>query len=183
MTSLPSTAMRLTRLAPEHAADYRAFMLRAYAEHTDAFTSSAGERALLPLGWWQARLTPAIDADEMVFGALLGTTIVGVAGLSFEKRDKARHKANLFGMVVAGEAQGRGLGRQLVEMVLDHARLRDGVRVVQLTVTEGNHAAEALYRRCGFVPFGVEPMAVRVGASYVNKIHMWCDLMKPVQRS
>jgi RimJ/RimL family protein N-acetyltransferase len=173
--------MRLTRLAPEHAAEYRAFMLHAYAQHADAFTSSAGERALLPLVWWQARLTPAIDADEMVFGALLDATLVGVAGLSFEKREKARHKATLFGMAVADAAQGRGLGRQLVDMVLDHARARAGVSVVQLTVTEGNHAAEALYRRCGFVPFGVEPMAVKVGESYVSKIHMWCDLMKPAQ--
>jgi RimJ/RimL family protein N-acetyltransferase len=180
--------MRLTRLAPEHAAEYRAFMLHAYAQHADAFTSSAGERALLPLAWWQARLTPAIDADEMLFGALLGTelvgaTLVGAVGLSFEKREKARHKATLFGMAVADAAQGRGLGRQLVDMVLDHARARAGVSVVQLTVTEGNHAAEALYRRCGFVPFGVEPMAVKVGDAYVNKVHMWCDLMKPSQPS
>ena len=175
--------MRLTRLAPEHAADYRAFMLHAYAQHADAFTSSAGERALLPLTWWQARLTPAIDAEEIVFGALLGTTLVGAAGLSFEKREKARHKATLFGMAVADHAQGCGLGRQLVAMVLDHARAREGVSVVQLTVTEGNHAAEALYRRCGFVPFGVEPMAVRVGESYVSKVHMWRELMKPTPHS
>ena len=45
-----------------------------------------------------------------------------------------------------------------------------------LTVTAGNVAAINLYRRCGFVQFGLEPMAVRVGEEYFDKIHMWREL-------
>ena len=60
--------------------------------------------------------------------------------------------------------------------VLDSARSRVGTRLVQLTVTDGNHGAEALYRQCGFVPFGLEPLAVAVNGEFVSKLHMWCDL-------
>ncbi len=166
------------RLLPSHAMAYRTLMLQAYAEHPEAFTSSAAERAALLLAWWEARLSPADTAGEVVFGAMLDSQLIGAAGLSFEKREKARHKANLFGMVVNAAAQGRGLGQQLVNAVLAHARAQPGLRLVQLTVTEGNLAAENLYLRCGFVRFGVEPMAVRVDKGYVDKVHMWCDLRR-----
>jgi RimJ/RimL family protein N-acetyltransferase len=68
--------------------------------------------------------------------------------------------------------------------VLAQARERAGVRLVQLTVTDGNTAAQALYERCGFIRFGLEPLAVAVGAQFVSKVHMWCDLdaAPPAQR-
>jgi len=45
--------------------------------------------------------------------------------------------------------------------------------VVQLTVSDVNAAARALYEGCGFTAFGVEPMAVALGDGYVDKVHMW----------
>jgi ribosomal protein S18 acetylase RimI-like enzyme len=66
-----------------------------------------------------------------------------------------------------------GLGRQLVQCALPRARERPEIKVVQLTVTEGNGPAIALYDCCGFLRFGVEPLAVAVGSDYVAKVHMW----------
>ena len=45
--------------------------------------------------------------------------------------------------------------------------------VVQLTVTQGNAQAQALYARNGFVEYGVEPYAVAVEQGFVSKVHMW----------
>ena len=168
--------MTVRRLVPEQAADYRALMLEAYEAHADAFTSSVAERAALPLDWWQSRLSRREPPEEIVFGAFDDARLAGAAGLSFELREKARHKAHLFGMYVPLADRGRGFGRALVEAALAYARSRDHVRVVQLTVTHGNLAAQSLYQRCGFVAFGVEPYAVAVGSDYVSKMHMWCDV-------
>jgi len=168
--------MIIDRLLPQHAATYRSLMLDAYAAHPEAFTSSVAERAALPLAWWEARLSDAPSAAEGVLGASDGANLLGVVGLAFDKREKARHKATLFGMYVPPAARGQGLGRTLVMAALALARSRPGVRIVQLTVSEGNAVAETLYRHCGFVPFGVEPLAVVVGTAFVSKIHMWCDL-------
>ena len=96
--------------------------------------------------------------------------------LRFESREKIRHKATLFGMYVVPGERGRGLGRELVVAVLETARTRPGVGVVQLTVSEGNDAALQLYRRAGFVAFGTEPLAVRVGMGFVAKVHLWREL-------
>lgn len=168
--------MTVSPLDPARATEYRELMLGAYARHPDAFTSSAAERAQLPLTWWEARLRESPTASEVVLGAVVDGQLAGVAGLDFEAREKARHKAGLFGMYVAPGFRQHGLGRQLVEAALAYARARPGVRVVQLTVTEGNHAAEDLYVRCGFQRFGVEPMAVSLDGAYLAKVHMWCDL-------
>ncbi|MNG38213.1 hypothetical protein D3C84_1258290 [compost metagenome] len=60
--------------------------------------------------------------------------------------------------------------------MLATARARGDLRLVQLTVTQGNEGAQALYARCGFKVFGVEPMAVRIGERYFAKVHMWREL-------
>jgi ribosomal protein S18 acetylase RimI-like enzyme len=67
-----------------------------------------------------------------------------------------------------------GIGRALVDAALAGAASRDGVEVVQLTVTDSNVAARGLYERCGFAEFGVEPYAIKLGSAYVGKVHMWC---------
>ena len=52
----------------------------------------------------------------------------------------------------------------------------DGVRVVQLTVTDTNEAARRLYERCGFAAFGTEPLALRFGDGFAGKVHMWREV-------
>lgn len=167
---------RPIRLQLAHAAEYRALMLEAYAQAPDAFTSTVEERAAMPLSWWAARLSDADDAVEQVMGVMDGQALVGVAGLRREDRTRTAHKATLFGMYVRPAARGRHVGRALVSEVLARARLMPGLRLVQLTVTDTNAAARALYRGCGFVEFGLEPMAVQVSGVYLGKVHMSCDL-------
>jgi GNAT superfamily N-acetyltransferase len=171
--------MLVLRLTPGHATAYRALMLEAYALHPDAFTSTVAERVDLPLSWWAARMADAPNANEAVFGAFVGGTLAGVAGIRFETREKAAHKATLFGMYVPLRFRKLGLGRGLVDAILNHAKTRANTLLVQLTVTAGNVPAQRLYESCGFVPFGNEPLAVRVGSTYVSRIHMWCSLRPP----
>ena len=168
--------MNIARLTPSFAMQYRTLMLQAYAGNPDAFTSTVAERSALPLSWWENRLSVTQNPIELVFAALEDGQLLGTAGLSFDAREQVSHKSTLFGMYVAPAHRGCGIGHQLVCAALDCARARSGIKLVQLTVTQGNHKAEELYGRCGFVQFGVEPFAVAVGDGFVSKVHMWCDL-------
>ncbi|RZI45042.1 GNAT family N-acetyltransferase [Herbaspirillum sp. HC18] len=168
--------MKPTRLNPHDAKHYRALMLEAYERHPDAFTSSVAERAALPLSWWEARLKDEPAPPEAVFGIRMDGGLAGVVGISFETREKVRHKATLFGMYVPERFRKHGHGKRLIGEALLYAKSRPGVRVVQLTVTSGNFAAQALYENSGFVQFGLEPFAAAVGVRYVEKKHMWHDL-------
>ncbi|CRM58518.1 ribosomal-protein-alanine N-acetyltransferase [Pseudomonas sp. 24 E 13] len=160
-------------LDADDAQAYRALMLEAYDTYPQAFTSSVAERAAMPLSWWEKRLDSPLDR---LLGAFEGDQLAGIVGLAFEPREKARHKVTLFGMYVTQAYQQRGLGRQLVEAALVEARRHPRLKLIQLTVTAGNEAALALYQRCGFIQYGLEPLAVRVGDEYFDKIHLWREL-------
>jgi len=174
---MTSPQLTIRRLDPGRAVVYRAMMLEAYTLHPEAFTSSVEERADLPLSWWQERLDEAPDAMQVVLGAFQEEVLCGAAGILFAARAKERHKAALFGMYVASRCRRLGVGRRLVASALAGARARDGVRLLQLTVTQGNAAALALYESFGFSTFGVEPDAVVVGGRFFDKVHMWRNLV------
>jgi ribosomal protein S18 acetylase RimI-like enzyme len=165
--------MSLRRLRAGDAQGYRELMLRAYERHPQAFTSSVSERAAMPMNWWESRLTSRLD---VLLGAFVADELVGIVGLALEPREKARHKATLFGLYIADAHRHGGLGQQLVQAVLDEARRHTFLRLIQLTVTAGNDPALKLYQRCGFVLYGLEPMAIRVDDEYLDKIHMWREL-------
>ncbi|WLH53063.1 GNAT family N-acetyltransferase [Pseudomonas tolaasii] len=165
--------MIIRTLGAGDAEAYRALMLEAYGAYPQAFTSSVAERAAMPLSWWEKRLSGPLD---QLLGGFEGEELAGIVGLAFEPREKARHKVTLFGMYVTQAHQQKGLGRRLVEAALVEARKHPRLKLIQLTVTAGNDAAIALYQRCGFVQYGLEPLAVRVGEEYFDKLHMWREL-------
>jgi ribosomal protein S18 acetylase RimI-like enzyme len=62
--------------------------------------------------------------------------------------------ARLYSMAVAPEHQGQGVGRVLLEAA-EAAALNSGAAVMRLEVHPQNFAAIALYRRAGYLEFGV----------------------------
>jgi ribosomal protein S18 acetylase RimI-like enzyme len=57
--------------------------------------------------------------------------------------------------------------------IMGCARAKQGLRMLTLTVTEGNSSAISLYLSFGFQPFGIEPMAIHTPAGFKSKVHMW----------
>lgn len=170
--------MPIQRLTAAHADAYRALMLSAYAQAPDAFTSTPEDRAELPLCWWRQRLEHPQGLSQ-VFGAFARNArsgedaLVGAVAMEFSDRAKTRHKAQLLGLYVEAAYRSAGAGAQLVQAAMAAAQAQTGVCVVQLTVTEGNAPALALYARHGFVPFGTEPMAIAAPGGYRAKVHLW----------
>jgi RimJ/RimL family protein N-acetyltransferase len=166
----------LRRLEPPDAGAYRAFRLRGLRDHPEAFTSSFEEESQRPASELSARLV--ITSPTHLWGAFTapaaaGTPgeLIGVFGFSREVRLKNRHKATLIGMMVAPEFAGLGVGRALVDAVMQDAR-DSGVSLLVLTVTEGNARARALYAQAGFRSIGIEPDAIRVDGASHGKEHM-----------
>ena len=163
----------IRRLEVTDAPVYRALRLRALREHADAFTSSFEEENAKPPADTEKRLR-AVEHGKL-WGAYVAGDIVGMVGLSFETRIKSRHKGLLVSMYVAPEYTGKGLGLALVDTVIQDARAT-GLGLVTLTVTDNNHAAVALYKKCGFTAFGTEPDAIRVNGISFGKTHMYLSM-------
>lgn len=168
---------RVRRLGPADALAYHALRLRGLTEYPLAFTSSAEEEAARPLDWSAQRLTGAPQRpNDWFLGAFVDGQLQGLVGLQGRYRPKERHNATVVGLFVAPEASGRGLGRALMAELLQGAGARPELLQLDLTVTEGNARAQALYVSLGFTVYGVLPRAVRVDGRDYAKIHMVCPL-------
>lgn len=117
---------------------------------------------------WQDRLG---GTDNRIVGAFDGETLVGIGGIVREPHEKLKHKALLFGMFIAGEAAGRGLGLAIVEALI--AEAQGWVRSLHLTLMADNHRARALYERCGFTIYGREPGSVLRNGIAEDELLMW----------
>lgn len=90
-------------------------------------------------------------------GAFEGDVLVAIGVVEPFAGARLRHKWLLWGMYVA--QPGIGLGEQIVRALVAAAR-GAGAQSVQLTVMADNARARALYERCGFTVYGVEPQSV-----------------------
>ncbi len=162
--------MHIALLQPSDAERYRALMLEAYTLAADAFTSTPQEREAEPLTWWARRIS---NPQGAVLGAFDGVALVGTVALEVSAKPKTRHKAHVLAMYVKPEFRARGAGKALMDALLKFATQREGVALLNLTVTEGNDAALALYRSVGFEAFGTEPMAILTPQGFKGKVHMW----------
>jgi RimJ/RimL family protein N-acetyltransferase len=155
----------IRRLSAAARRDYRDIRLEALQRAPEAFGSTHEAEAKRPIEDFERRL-----ASSVVCGAYRGEEIIGMVGLARDSGPKQRHKAFLWGMYVRADATGRGVGKALVEAIL--AGAPNGVEQINLTVVQDNVAARALYEQCGFVPYGVEPRALKVGDRYYDEILM-----------
>jgi ribosomal protein S18 acetylase RimI-like enzyme len=96
-----------------------------------------------------ARAAPLIESGEIVV-LLAGAGPDGFAQLRFRPSlHTGALDAYLEELYVAPERRGRGLGRALLEAAMDHARER-GAAHIDLTTSEDDVAARALYESAGF---------------------------------
>lgn len=153
------------RLEAADAPDYRTIRLASLAREPDAFGSVHAVEASRPLSDFAERLT-----SSSVFGAYAGGTLVGVAGFKQQAGPKDHHKGFVWGMYVQGDWHGQGVGRALMDAIIDAAR--GTVEQLTLAVVQGNDAAIALYRKVGFEVYGIEPRALKSASGYVDEVLM-----------
>jgi diamine N-acetyltransferase len=80
-----------------------------------------------------------------------------------------------FGMLIGEEdARGKGLGTEVVRLMLDYAFTALGLHNVMLTVSEYNLAGRKAYERAGFKEFGRRREADAIGGRRWDEIYMDC---------
>ncbi|MCA9292611.1 MAG: GNAT family N-acetyltransferase [Phycisphaerales bacterium] len=157
-------------LTPDDAPRYVALRLRMVTESPWSFLGTPGDDAGLDEAIMAQRLA---EPENKIF-AVEGDAgeLIAAAGIYRSPRIKTQHKANIWGVYVAPEARGRGLGRAVMQSAIDAARTWPGVCVISLSVTERAPAAKALYESLGFKTWGVEPNATGLDGQYIDEIWM-----------
>lgn len=124
----------------------RVIRLHALQNAPLAFASTYEREVQLAPTQWQQRITASAQFLAEVNGVVVGTA-TGVV----DAGDPTTML--LVAMFVVPNSRGRGVGEQLVEAVVDQARV-EGKRQVRLHVVETNSGGERLYARSGFVKTG-----------------------------
>jgi ribosomal protein S18 acetylase RimI-like enzyme len=139
--------------------------LEALKNAPEAFGSDFESESERPESFWEERATPT-DTGAMFVAEDAEGGFLGLAGVFTDGRKKTGHGGSLVSVYVRPEARGRGVGDGLIHGCLGWARER-GLARVRLAVVTTNAPAIALYLRCGFSVYGVEPDVIRYdGKSY-----------------
>lgn len=128
-------------------------------EHQAAVRALTAAYALDPMGNGAplddhvlSRLIAGLQSTPttLIFLAFAGEQAVGIA-TCFRGYSTflAKPLINIHDLAVLAEFRGRGIGKQLLEAVVEHARATDCGRVT-LEVQQNNSRARHVYERCGF---------------------------------
>jgi RimJ/RimL family protein N-acetyltransferase len=148
----------------------RQLRLEGLRDSPNAFASHYDDEVSITVEAVAQRLEPT--ADGVILGAFDSGSLVGLVGIRRETRKNLRHKAVLWGMYVTPAFRGRGIGRELLEQILDRAAGMTELRQVNLCVNTQNASAIAMYRAAGFETFGVERAYLIVNGAPQDLIHM-----------
>jgi len=153
----------IRRLTADDIDILRRIRLDALRSDPDAFGSTLErEESRSDDDWrgWLSRCATFVAEEEDGAIGLVG----GIA------HDQLPDAAMLISMWVAPARRAGGVGRQLVEAIVNWARGEDKGRVV-LNVIEGNDSAIALYEKCGFEFTGEIVRRDRDGATELLMSH------------
>lgn len=138
----------IERVGPHAWQRARAVRLRALQDAPDAFWTTVGQARAKPAAVWREQLA---STATVTFLATAAGRDAGMAVGAPHHDDPG--DAGLYGLWVAPEARGRGLGGRLLTAVVTWARGRGYTRI-RLDVGDHNRQAARLYEAFGFARTG-----------------------------
>ena len=108
----------------------------------------------------------AVDSQDRIIGSL------SFAG---GRRPRVAHTGE-FGVSVLKKYWGLGLGRKLLEYIVEWSKITGIIRKINLQVRSDNCRAIALYESAGFRSEGCISRGLMVGGKFYDLIHMGLDI-------
>jgi cyclohexyl-isocyanide hydratase len=112
----------------------------------------------------QDEVFPTTDTNEnFTLGAFSDDgELLGTVGFKRDLFVKLQHKGLIFRMYVSEKAKGQGLGRKLLEILIERASQDKTLKQIYLTVVATNHRAKSLYLSEGFEIFSTERNSIQM---------------------
>jgi ribosomal protein S18 acetylase RimI-like enzyme len=163
--------MNIRVLVENDAGLYQEVRLSALKNNPEAFGSTYEREVKFSLETVLGRMKPT--RDKFVLGAFdTRGLLVGIVAFVRENGLKTAHKGNVFGMYVAPEMRGQGLGKSLMLELIRKAKNCEGLEQINLTVMSENEVGKKLYKSLGFVVYGVEHNALKYNGQYFDEDFM-----------
>jgi ribosomal protein S18 acetylase RimI-like enzyme len=158
-------SITIERLPPKKWQEYKALRLRALHDDPHAFSEPLDKSLAYSDAIWQQKTAEAYEGkDSLIVFARAGEQVVGMIGAFFPKNEK--NVAYIFGVYVVPEARGKGISKQLLEVLLHELKANPAIATVKLEVNKEQLAAVKLYERFGFQVVGEENSLLGDGNYY-----------------
>ena len=98
--------------------------------------------------------------------------IIGISDV--EMKDKTEKHLGIFGITIAKDFRGKGIGSKLMGMVINEAETNLSVlEIMILDVFANNDLAKEMYKKFGFVEYGVLPNGIKLENGHVDRVLMY----------
>jgi len=168
-------------IKPEETTQYCQLRREALTHNPETFGGTLEEFVQTP--YYKGEQLIEVTEHNYILGAFERQSgkLVGMVGFRRESRIKMRHKSFIWGMYVSPEHRRNGLGRKLVNEVLQRAKGLDGLEQVRLFVLTINNEARLLYLSLGFLVYGYEKNALKYNGNHYDEEYMVYWLHTPAK--
>src|SRR5215467_12210533 len=123
--------MEIRFLNTDDAGEWLRLRLEALKHDPSAFSASLEEYDSLSVEEVKRRLWSS--ADAFVVGATEAGQLIGIAGFYREQGAKTRHKGRVWGVYVSPAARGKGVGRGMMQKLLERGAKVSGVEQILIS--------------------------------------------------
>lgn len=137
-------------------------------------TVSLPSARLVDMENWYAKLNPAYNHCLVAVEKAAGggePALLGLVNLHLPPKPRLRHKGDI-GLMVSPAAQGRGVGRAMMEAMINVADNWMALHCLELVVFARNSRARALYRSLGFAEQGLAVASAKGDGGYLDEVIM-----------
>jgi len=107
--------------------------------------------------------------------AFSNNTIIAAADIHM--MDKTEKHVGIFGISVIKDFRGKGLGKLLMKMVLNEAKsIIPDIKIVTLEVYSTNDIAKSLYKKLGFIEYGILLNGITRGGKFEDAVLMYKNI-------
>ena len=168
---------KLTKYDAEH---YRQIRLEALDKNPDSFGTTYQEEVIKTIEQFRDRIPVN---NNFILGCFEDKNLIAIVAFNQESRIKLRHKAYISSMYVQQEYREKGVGKLLVNELIERAKAINEVEILLLDIVQNNVLAKALYLSLGFQIYGTEKRAYKYKSQYFDLEFMCLQIKESAMKS
>jgi RimJ/RimL family protein N-acetyltransferase len=111
------------------------------------------------------------ELNSVILLAIAEGEIIGIATINSNQKTRTRH-VGVLGIVIKKSCWGLGLGRILMNLLIDWAKSNNITKKITLLTNESNRKAIELYKKVGFIEEGLLKNDNYINGVYFNTVIM-----------
>lgn len=125
--------------------------------------------------WLKGRLEEIDNKKAVHLLAFSGNLLVGSSEIHL--RDRTEKHIGVFGIVIAKTFRGEGFGKILMDLVIKEAvKELSGLKMITLEVYSTNEIAKKMYKKIGFVDYGLLPKGITRNGKFEDAVLMYKNI-------